>query len=276
MPRTETVAELGINSNGSIELAKKLIDVAKSAGCDYVKFQKRNIDLVYSKEELDTPRKSPWGDTTRQQKEGLEFSLENYQKLSFYCRDRNLQWFASPWDLESFDFLNSLNDCKFIKIPSALITNKPLLEKCNRWNKPVILSTGMSTLDMVDEAIDIVGKEKIYCIMHCTSTYPSKPSELNLNCIKTLKEKYPWAKIGFSNHNPGVIYMPIAVALGAEMIEFHITMDRAMYGSDQPASIEPEGVFKIVKYIRGTEIAVGDGIKCIYDSEIPIIKKLRR
>lgn len=276
MPKTEIVAEIGINANGDIDIAKKMIDVAKAAGCDYVKFQKRTIDLVYSQEELETPRKSPWGNTTRLQKEGLEFSAAEYRELSDYCQKKEISWFASPWDLDSLRFLESLPDCKFIKIPSALITDERYLSVCSLSEKQVIISTGMSTIEMVDRAVQILGQGKIYCIMHCTSTYPSKPSELNLNCIKTLQNKYSWAKIGFSNHNPGIIFMPIAVALGAEMIELHITLDRSSYGSDQPASIEPEGLFKLVKHIHNTEQAMGDGIKCIYDSELPIIKKLRK
>jgi N-acetylneuraminate synthase len=273
---TEIIAELGINHNGSIDIAKKLIDVAHASGCDFIKFQKRNIDLVYSKEELDSPRESPWGKTTRDQKYGLEFFQDHYQILDAYCHRKGIKWFASPWDLDSIMFLNSFQGCQFIKIPSALITNDEILVASRNTGRRIILSTGMSTIEMVDHAVEVIGEDSIYCIMHCTSTYPSKSEELNLNCIKTLKARYPWAKIGFSNHNPGIIFMPIAVALGAEMIEYHITLDRSMYGSDQAASIEPEGVFKLVKHIRNTEKAMGDGIKCIYDSEIPIIKKLRR
>jgi N-acetylneuraminate synthase len=273
---TEVVAEIGINHNGNIEIAKKLIDVAHTAGCDYVKFQKRTIENVYTQEELNTKRESPWGNTFGDQKRGLEFNGDQYIEISKYCENKGIGWFASPWDLDSLDLLYSISGWKFIKIPSPLLTNTELLATCAVLPKQVILSTGMSEIPMIDRAIDILGKDKIYCIMHCTSTYPSKPEELNLNCIKTLKERYPWAKIGFSNHNPGIIYMPIAVSLGAEMIEFHITLDRSMYGSDQSASVEPEGVFKLVKYIRGVERAMGDGVKKIYDSEIPIMRKLRR
>jgi len=270
----ELIAEAGINHNGNMDLAKKLIDVAYSAGCHYVKFQKRDIDLVYSKEELDKPRESVWGTTTREQKEGLEFSYEEYEEIKRYCGDR-IGWFASPWDIKSLYDLILLKS-KYIKIPSALITDKELLRSCVDYDSQVILSTGMSTLSMIDEAIEILGKDRVSCIMACTSTYPSKPEELNLNFITTLKQRYPWVKIGFSNHNPGIVYMAIAAALGAEMIEFHITLDRAMPGSDQASSIEPEGVFKLSKYIRGIEQAMGDGVKKIYDSEIPIMKKLRK
>lgn len=272
--KVELIYEVGINANGDLALAKKLIDVAHSAGCQYVKFQKRNIDLVYTKEELDKPRESQWGTTTREQKEGLEFSFDEYVEIKKYCKGK-IGWFASPWDLESLTQLYALGS-EYIKIPSALITNETLLHQCKLHNTPVILSTGMSTMAMIDRAVKILGKDKIYCIMACTSTYPSKPEELNLNFIKTLKEVYPWAKIGFSNHSPGVIYMAIAVALGAEVIEFHGTLDRSLPGSDQASSIEPEGVYKLSKWVKGIELAMGDGVKKIYDSELPIMAKLRR
>ena len=273
---TEVIAEIGINANGSIETAKRMIDVAVSAGCDYVKFQKRDIDLVYTKAELDAPRESPWGKTNGDQKRGLEFDLQDYHLIDYYCRERKIKWFFSVWDINSLK-MATLFDNPFIKIPSALITDVELLTACKELtDKPIILSTGMSTWGIVDEAFRMLGRERTYCIMHCTSTYPSKPSELNLNCLKTMKLRYPFTKIGFSNHNPGIIYMPVAAALGAEMIEFHITLDRAMYGSDQAASIEPEGVHKLMKYIRGIDIAMGDGIKKIFESEVPIMKKLRR
>ena len=272
--KVELIYEVGINANGDLALAKKLIDVAYSAGCQYVKFQKRNIDLVYTKEELDKPRESQWGTTTREQKEGLEFSFDEYVEIKKYCKGK-IGWFASPWDLESLTQLYALGS-EYIKIPSALITNETLLHQCKLHNTPVILSTGMSTMAMIDRAVKILGKDKIYCIMACTSTYPSKPEELNLNFIKTLKEVYPWAKIGFSNHSPGVIYMAIAVALGAEVIEFHGTLDRSLPGSDQASSIEPEGVYKLSKWVKGIELAMGDGVKKIYDSELPIMAKLRR
>lgn len=275
MSKIETVAEIGINANGSMDIVKRMIDVAASSGCDYVKFQKRNVEVVYTEQELNTPRKSPWGETFRDQKLGLEFTRSQYEEIASYCKGK-IGWFASPWDFDSLKFLVSFPSCKFIKIPSALITDEKMLSCCRNFNRKVILSTGMSTMDMVDNAVKILGEDKIYCIMHCTSTYPSQPSELNLNCITTLKKKYPWAKIGFSNHSPGIIYMPIASALGAEMIEFHITLDRTMYGSDQASSIEPEGVFKLNKYLQGVQQAMGDGIKKIYESELPIIQKLRR
>jgi N-acetylneuraminate synthase len=272
----EVVAEIGINHNGDVNLAKKLIDVASASGCDYVKFQKRDIGTVYTKEELETPRQSPWGSTNGDQKRGLEFNEEQYDEIDMYCFSKGIGWFASPWDLQSLKLLAGYDYSDFIKIPSPLLTNEPLLESCMDIDKQVILSSGMSDIPMIDNAVRILGREKIYCIMHCTSTYPSKPEELNLNCITDFKQRYGWTKVGFSNHNPGIIFMPIAVALGAEMIELHITLDRSSYGSDQASSIEPEGLFKVVKHIRNTEKAMGDGIKKIYDSELPIMKKLRR
>jgi len=264
------------NHNGDIELAKRLIDVAVASGCDYVKFQKRNVDLVYTKEELDAKRESPFGTTNGDLKRGLEFNEEQYEEIDLYCFSKGIGWFASPWDLDSLKFLSRFDYSKFIKIPSPLLTNERLLKACRDINKKVILSSGMSNIDMIDNAVRILGKEKIYCIMHCTSTYPSKPEELNLNCIIDFKQRYGWTKVGFSNHNPGIIFMPIAVALGAEVIEFHITLDRSSWGSDQAASIESEGVFRLVKHIKNTDKAMGDGIKKIFDSELPIMKKLRR
>jgi len=224
---------------------------------------------------LDSSRESPWGTTFRDQKEGLEFNKDDYNDISGYCSRKGIQWFASVWDHESIDFLQDFH-IPFIKIPSSKITDNFLLEAASDIDRPIIISTGMSTIEMIDNAIDILGKEKIYCIMHCTSTYPSAPEEQNLKCILTLKDRYPWAKIGFSNHSPGLPYLLAAAAIGAEMIEWHITLDRSMYGSDHAASIEPEGTFHLMKWIRGLEKAMGDGEKKIFESEIPIIKKLRK
>ncbi|UCE05513.1 MAG: N-acetylneuraminate synthase family protein, partial [bacterium] len=184
--------------------------------------------------------------------------------------------FASAWDTGSLRIMMNVFDMPFIKIPSALITYKPLLEACEEWESPIILSTGMSTPKMIDEAIDILSKERIYCIMHCTSTYPTDPEEINARYILALRKRYPWAKIGFSNHYPGLMAMALAVAFGAEMLEFHVTLDRSMYGSDQAASIEPQGIFRLKEYVKLIAQMKGDGIKKIYDSEQPIISKLRR
>jgi len=270
----EVVAELGINHNGDLDIAKKLIDIAYSAGVDFVKFQKRDIDLVYSKEELSKPRESPWGTTTREQKNGIEFTYHDYLDIDAYCKDK-IKWFVSPWDLRSIKLLAQI-PTPFMKIPSALITNEEYLKAIKDVELDVILSTGMSTLEQIDRAVAVLGENRIYCILHCTSTYPTVPEEINARGILNLKERYPWAKIGFSNHYPGLMAMVMAAAYGAEMIEFHITLDRTMYGSDQAASIEPQGVFKLMEYLKLIERMKGDGIKKVYDSELPIIEKLRR
>jgi len=269
-----TVAEIGINSNGDMATAFKLIEAAKEAGCDFVKFQKRDIDLVYTKEELDKPRKSPWGTTNREQKNGLEFSKQDYSDITKYCSVEDIGWFASPWDVNSVEFLTLFRQ-PYIKIASALMTDFELLEKVKKTNIPVIVSTGMTTQEELNRVLRYLGDQVEY-ILACTSTYPTPPEEMNLNFITRLKEDYPSYKIGFSNHSPGIMFMAAAVALGAEMIEFHITLDRTMYGSDQASSIEPEGVRKVVKYIRNLEIAMGTGDWTIFPGEVPIREKLRK
>lgn len=271
----EVIAEIGINHNGDLGIAKQLIDVAKAAGCDYVKFQKRTIDLCYSKEELEKPRESQWGTTTRQQKEGLEFGELAYHEIDSYCKQRGIKWFASPWDIISMAFLAGFENVPYIKIASAVLTNKALLS-IQSVKQPFILSTGGSTFEQISEAIDIIGKDRIHCIMHCTSTYPTKPDEINASFIPKMKDIFPWTKIGFSNHYPGLMAMRLAAAYGAEMIEFHLTLDRAMVGSDHAASIEPKGAFELVRDLRLIERMRGDGVKRVYDSELPIMAKLRR
>ena len=271
---TEIIMEIGINANGDIGLAKKLIDVAHSAGCDFVKFQKRTVDVVYSQEERYKPRESPWGTTNGEQKHGLEFSMDEYKEIDRYCKGK-IKWFASPWDLFSIGFIHNFKP-PYMKIASASLTDHEMLETVKGYGYKVILSTGMSTLEELDAAIAVLGQDSIYCIMHCTSTYPTKTTEMNLMCIPMFKQRYPWTKIGFSNHHPGIIHSAVAVALGAEMVEFHATLDRSMYGSDQAASIEPEGVFKLVKYIKGVEQSLGTGVKRVYDSELPILANLRK
>ena len=267
------VAEIGINANGDISIAKKLIDLAAMAGCSFVKFQKRTVSVVYTKEELDAPRISPWGITNREQKMGLEFSMEGYEEINTYCKDR-IPWFASPWDVASVSAITDF-DIPYIKIPSALITNMDLLHECKNHNQPVILSVGMSTKEEVDKAVNFLGGQVEY-ILACTSTYPTPIREVNLNFIKVLKDEYPRHRIGFSNHHPGIVLMVVAAAFGAEMMEFHVTLDRSSYGSDQAASIEPTGVLKICKYVYDLELAMGDGKWTVFDSEEEIKKKLRR
>lgn len=274
MEHVKLVCELGINHNGNLATAKKLIDVACMAGVDYVKFQKRTIEAVYTNEELNSPRESPWGTTTRQQKEGLELSVQEYREIDAYCKNK-IPWFASPWDVKSI-FLITRFDIPYIKIPSALITSMGLLEVCKKTcSHPIIISTGMSTKSEVDRAIKFLG-DRVEYILACTSTYPTSDNEMNLNFISTLKKEYPKHRIGFSNHSPGIIYMLTAVALGAEMIEFHITLDRASYGSDQAASIETTGVLKLAKHVRHLEKAMNSGHWKVYESEKKVRAKLRR
>ncbi len=269
-----TIAEIGINHNGDLETAQKLIDAASFAGCDGVKFQKRTIDLVYSKEELDKKRESPWGNTNRQQKEGLEFGNAEYDIIDEYTKTKNLMWFGSPWDCKSVDFLAEFNP-PFIKIASALITNMELLEAIKSKNIPIIISTGMSTKKEVCTAVDYLGSSLVY-ILACTSTYPTKAEEINLGFITTLKKEFPKHKIGFSNHSPGIIFAEAAVALDVEMIEFHITLDRTMYGSDQASSIEPFGMLRLVRNIKAIQQGMGSGEWTVFPSEELIKQKLRK
>ena len=272
MNKTYIIAEIGINHNGDLNLAKELIKISKKSGCDAVKFQKRDIDSVYSIEELESFRESPWGTTFRQQKEGLEFSIEEYKELELFAKNLELDFIVSCWDKKSLHLINENCDVKYQKIASALLTDKSFLEEINKTNKPVILSTGMSSQEEIDSAIKVLDNLEI--ILSCTSTYPSKDEEINLKYIQTLKEKYPQYKIGFSNHANGLLPTIGSIALGAECIEFHITKDRTMYGSDQAASIEhPE---ELVSGIRKMENLLGDGIKKVYESEKSIAKKLRK
>ena len=266
-------AELGINHNGDVEIAKQLIDVAVEAGCDAVKFQKRTIEVVYSKEELQKPRESPWGTTFEEQKRGLEFGQEEYQLIDEYCRAKNILWFASCWDEDSVDFIDPF-DPPCYKIASASLTDDNLLKHTRSKGKPILLSTGMSTLEQIHHAVDILGEEELI-LLHCTSTYPSKLEELNLNVITTLKQEFS-CPIGYSGHEIGVSSSIVAAVLGACMVERHLTLDRAMYGSDQAASLEPQGMKKLVRDIRELPTILGDGKKRVYKSELPIIQKLRR
>ena len=246
-----------------------MMKVAKDSECNLIKFQKRTVDAVYTKEELDKPRESPFGNTNRDQKNGLEFGASEYSILNEYCPF----WFASPWDVGSVDFLMKY-DPSFMKIPSALITSFDMLEKIKSTGVPVIMSTGMSTQKEITKAVEYLGNQLLY-ILACTSTYPTKPEEMNLRFIQTLKLEFPKHAIGFSNHSSGIIFMFAAVVLGAEMIEFHMTLDRSMYGSDQAASIESGGVSRVVKGVRSLEMAMGDGSHRVYPSEEEIKKKLR-
>lgn len=267
------VAEVGINHNGSIDIAKKLIDAAADVGCDAVKFQKRTVEVVYTPEELAIPRESHFGSTNGDLKRGLEFGLSEYKEIDKYCRQKNIDWFVSCWDEESVDFMQQFEPPCY-KIASACITNDNLLRHHRRTGKPLILSTGMSDINIIDHAVSVLGTDNLI-IMHCTSTYPSKPEELNLRGIETLRAKYD-VPIGYSGHEVGLYTSFAAVVLGACVVERHITLDRSMWGSDQSASVEPQGFKMLINNIRNWKIAEGDGQIRIYDSEIPVMRKLRK
>jgi N-acetylneuraminate synthase len=274
--KTIIISEIGINANGDISIAKKLIDLAKQGGCQYVKFQKRTIEDVYTKEELDKPRESPWGTTNRDQKNGLEFTLDQYKEIDKYCKEIGIGWFASPWDIKSVDFLINNFNLPYIKIASASITDITLLNRIKETNIPVILSTGMSTELEINNAVQLLGSQIKY-ILHCKATYPTKVEDMNMLAIKTLQAKYcPDYNIGFSNHSSGISFIMMAYCLGASMIEYHITLDRTMYGSDQASSIEPTGVMKIKDWIESYEKCWGDGYIDCLPNEIPVRDKLRK
>lgn len=267
------IAEIGINHNGDIGVAKKLIDLAKFSGCDAVKFQKRTIDVVYTPEELAAHRENPFGNTNGDLKYGLEFGIEEYQEIDSYCKQKDIMWFASCWDEGSVDFIGQF-DVPCYKIASASLTDDNLLSHTRAKGKPVILSTGMSTIDQIDHAVEVLGKDDLI-ILHATSTYPAKHEELNLASITTLQQRYK-IPVGYSGHETGIPTSVSTVAIGACVVERHITLDRAMWGSDQAASLGPGGIIKMVSGIRIMQLAMGDGIKKVYESEEPIIKKLRR
>jgi N-acetylneuraminate synthase len=267
------IAEIGINHNGSVDLAKKLIDAAVLAGCDAVKFQKRSIDVVYTPEELAKPRESPFGPTNGHLKRGLEFGLREYRQIDTYCREKRIFWFASCWDEGSVDFMEQFNPPCY-KIASASLTDDRLLRYHRRHGRPIVISTGMSTLRQIDHAVEILGHHDLI-ILHCTSTYPSSVEELNLTAIPVLKQRYG-VPVGYSGHEVGLAPSVGAAALGACMIERHITLDRAMWGSDQAASVEWQGFWRLVKDVRAMEKAMGDGVKRLYASEVPVMQKLRR
>ena len=275
MSKTFIIAEIGINHNGDIDIAKQLIDGAVDAGCDAVKFQKRTIDLVYSAEELDKYRESPWGTTNRQQKEGLEFGKDEFDEIDAYCKEKDIAWFASAWDLESQTFLQSY-DCKYNKIASAILTYKKLLEMVADEGKHTFISTGMSTLEEIDAAVKIFkAKNCSFELMHTTSTYPMKDEHANLRCIELLRERYG-CDVGYSGHETGGYAISLAaISLGATSLERHVTLDRAMYGSDQSASLQLDGLHNLVKGIRVVEIALGKKEKIIFSEEHPCKAKLR-
>ena len=267
------IAEIGINHNGSVELAKKMIDIAVTTGCDAVKFQKRTIDIVYTKEELAKERNSIFGHTNGDLKRGLEFGEKEYKEIDKYCKQKDIIWFASCWDEGAVDFINRFNPPCY-KIASASLTDDNLLKYTKSKGKPIILSTGMSTMEEIEHAVSILGEEDLV-IFHCTSTYPSNNDEMNLRVIETFKQHFN-CPIGYSGHERGVTPSVIAVAIGANAVERHITIDRTNWGSDQAASLETSGLYHMVRDIRQTPILLGDGKKVVYQRELPIINKLRR
>jgi len=267
------IAEIGINHNGDVDLAKRLISVALAAGCNAVKFQKRTIAVVYTPEELAKPRENPFGLTNGDLKYGLEFEQEEYQQIDAFCKSVKMPWFASPWDEEAVDFLEQFKVPAY-KIASASLTDDHLLRHIRKTGKPVILSTGMSTYTEIDHAVEVLGKQDLI-LLHTTSTYPASYDELNLRVIPALAARYG-VTVGYSGHETGIPTSVCATALGACCVERHVTLDRASWGSDHAASLEPNGITRLVRDIRLWEQAKGDGVKRVFESELPVIRKLRR
>ncbi|MCW4040579.1 MAG: N-acetylneuraminate synthase family protein [Candidatus Bathyarchaeota archaeon] len=270
---TYIIAEIGINHNGSLDTAKRLIDVAAVAGCDAVKFQKRNPDVCVPDHQKGVMRNTPWGEMTYlDYKKKVEFEKEEYDIINQYCKDRSIAWSASPWDLGSLEFLMKY-DIPFIKIPSAMLTNVELLKSCTGRNKWIIISTGMSTQEEIDAAHEILKGEKL-SILHCNSSYPAPNNELNLNCIKSLKERYN-TQVGYSGHEFGLTTTMASIYLGAEVLERHITLDRTMWGTDQMCSVEPQGLIKLVRGVRELEQALGSHKIQVTETEKEVRRKLR-
>jgi N-acetylneuraminate synthase len=269
------IAEIGINHNGDMDIAKKLIDLAVSSGCDSVKFQKRTIEKVYSESQLEIPRESPWGKTTREQKEGLEFSYDEYLEIDSYCKKKNITWFASAWDVDSLKFLDRFN-LKYNKIASAMIIDNNFLKEVAKRKKYTFISTGMSTKDNIQNAVEIFKKNKCeFELMHCVSTYPMKTEDANLKTIEVLRDRFN-CKVGYSGHENGIAISIAAAMLGVTSIERHITLDRTMYGSDQAASLEFKGLSEMISIINKMKIAIGeDKFGHITEEEKIIAKKLR-
>lgn len=267
------LAEIGINHNGDVNVAKKLIDVAVFAGCEAVKFQKRTVDVVYTPAELAKPRESPFGETNGDLKRGLEFGLPEYEEIDAYCRSKGIAWTASCWDEGSVDFIDQF-DPPFYKIASASLTDDALLRHTRAKGKPIVLSTGMSTIEQVDHAVEVLGKTDLV-LLHTCSTYPAQYPELNLRVIPTLRERYG-IPIGYSGHETGIASSVAAAVLGACIVERHVTLDRSLWGSDHAASLEPNGIIRVIRDIRLVEQSLGDGAKTVVPSEVPIMQKLRR
>lgn len=272
---TYIIAEIGINHNGSIDIAKKLIDEAVAAGCNAVKFQKRTPEICVPKDQWDKIRETPWGTMTYiEYKHKIEFGKEEYAQIDAYCKEKHIDWFASCWDEPSVDFIEQFDPVMY-KMASASLTDLPLLNKVKATGKPIIISTGMSTMEEITTAVNYLGLHNLM-IAHSTSAYPCDPKELNLRMIETLRKLFPTVPIGYSGHETGLATTEAAVALGANFVERHFTLDRAMWGTDHAASVEPEGMKRLVRNIRDIEIALGDGVKKVYESELEPIKRLRR
>ena len=272
--KTFIIGEIGINHNGSLDTAKKLIDMSIRCGCDAVKFQKRDIETVYTHEELSKHRESPWGNTQREQKEGLEFNENEYDEIDKYCKEKNIIWFASAWDVKSLDFLDKYN-LKYNKIASAMITNLDFLNHVASKKKYTFISTGMSNYSDIDKAIEIFKKNGCeFELMHSVSTYPCPEDKLNMHLIKKLKKKYD-CKVGYSGHEPTVSPSIVAVVFGADSLERHITLDRSMYGSDQSASLEEAGLGELISVVRKVPNIIGKEDKKLFDCEVEVAKKLR-
>ncbi len=272
---TYMIAEIGINHNGDIEIAKKLIEEAANAGFNAVKFQKRTVNVVFTPEELARPRESVFGETNGDLKYGLEFDHTNFKEIDSHCKKLGIDWFASPWDIESLDFLEGF-DVVAHKVASACLTDKALLSAMRATGKPVFISTGMSTLDQIKQALSLLDLDKTI-LLHAVSVYPATQEQLHLAWIEELRKTFPEVLIGYSGHEAGVMPSVIAVAkYGAVCVERHITLDRSMWGSDQSASLEPEGMRRVISYIRSIPIVCGDGPKHILKEEEPILEKLRR
>jgi len=267
------IAEIGINHNGDLELAKRLIEVASAAGCNAVKFQKRTVELVYTAEELAKPRESPFGLTNGDLKRALEFNLRQYEEIDAFCKALDIAWLVSCWDAESLELMGQF-ELPCIKIASALLTDDALLQATRKQGKPLILSTGMSTLEEIDHAVEVLGKEDLV-LLHACSAYPARYEDLNLRAIPALRERYGMP-VGYSGHETGIPSSVAAVVLGACCIERHITLDRALWGTDHAASLEPNGITRLVRDIRLIEKSLGDGIKRVCESELPVMNKLRR
>src|SRR5215510_3957194 len=273
--RVYIIAEIGINHNGDLGIAKKMIDAAVHAGADAVKFQKRTPDVATPPEQKSQMRETPWGYISYlEYRHKVEFNEEQYREIDRYCREKNINWMVSVWDESSVDFIEKF-DTPVYKFPSASLTDFNLIRAAHATGKPLILSSGMSTMEQIHKGIDIAGAENLV-MMHCTSTYPCEPEELNLRMVETLRKEFPNNPIGYSGHEVGLVPSAVAIALGASSIERHITLDRAMWGSDHAASVEPGGFERLVKYIRVTEASLGDGVKKVYESEKGSLKKLRR